>query len=326
MKIRLGYACINTQLGDDVCTNRRVNRKTLIKLGEDQIEQYLQKLSLSNVADVLKTITWNEEHDIRFFRITSNLFPHVGDTEMIRLFPKIGYFRGDIKFARESLSKIGAFAREHDHRLTMHSNPYVQLGTPNIDVLDKSMFDIIIHYKIFRYMNFTPSSYNCLILHGGGIYGNKFETLERIKTVLSTMNPKIKNMLVFENDERHYNPLDLLLLCEEAKLPLCFDIFHNSISKERVEITPEFIDRILATWHTTQRFDVFNEAIPMTPKFHISEQDDDKRFGAHGAYVYKLPDWLFKLNIEKLDIMLESKMKEKSVLLLYDKYPQLKNK
>lgn len=311
VKIRLGYACVNLTLGKNVCGSRTATQKTIINLGEINAVKYLKKLAIHNIKSLLTILKWNEEHNIRFFRITSSLFPHLGDPDMIKLFPDNKYFQGNIKFAKKYLKKVGDFVKKYNHRITFHSHPYVQLGSPNDNIIKKSLFDIFILYKIFKFMGIKPSPYNCVILHGGGVYNNKFETLERIKRTVLSLPVKVKNMLVFENDERHYNPLDLLLLCEELNMPFCFDIFHNQISKENVKITPKFIDRIIKTWNG------------YIPKFHLSEQRPESVFGAHSDYVREIPSWVFNLNIENLDIMIECKQKEKSVLFLYQKYPNL---
>jgi UV DNA damage endonuclease len=311
VKIRLGYACINITLGKGVCSSRTATHKTIINLGEQNATKYLKSLAIRNIKDLLTILKWNEEHNIRFFRITSSIFPHLGDNEMVKLFPNSKYFKGNIKFAQKYLKAVGDFVKEHGHRITFHSHPYTQLGSPNIGVINSSLFDLYMYYKIFKYMGIEGSPYNCVILHGGGVYGNKIETLGRIKTTIYSLPNKIKKMLVFENDERHYNPLDLLLLCEEVKLPLCFDVFHNKISKEHVPINNELIDRIIKTWSG------------YTPKFHLSEQKMGDRFGAHSDYVTEIPDWIFKLDVSELDIMIECKKKELSVLYLFDKYPQL---
>ena len=61
------------------------------------------------------------------------------------------------------------------------------------------------------------------------------------------------------------------------------------------------------------------------PKFHISEQGSGK-VGHHSDYVEVIPDYLLEIP-EKynthIDIMIEAKMKEKSIKHLYEKYPFL---
>ena len=309
VKIRLGYACINMNLSNELCGSRTATHKTIIKLGEKIGIEYLKSLAIKNVQDLLTTLEWNEKNNIKFFRITSCIFPHLGDRTLIQLYPDNGYLQGDIEFARPYLIKVGDFAKMNKHRLTFHSHPYTQLGSPTAQIIINSIFDLRMFYKTFKMMDIEPSPYNCVILHGGGVYGDKSKTIERINQTLNTLDPAIKKMLVFENDERHYNPIDLLEICELQGMPLCFDIFHNAISKNHVEISPELMKRIIRTWNG------------YIPKFHISEQRPGERFGAHSDYVTELPKWLFELPIDDLDLMLECKQKEKSVLLIYQKYP-----
>ena len=61
------------------------------------------------------------------------------------------------------------------------------------------------------------------------------------------------------------------------------------------------------------------------PKFHISEQGSGK-VGHHSDYVENIPDYLIEIPEKfgiNIDIMIEAKMKEKSLFKLYKKYPKL---
>ena len=65
MGLRLGYACVNTQLPSSARTVRLANA-TPERLGE---------LAAANLASLEAILRWNEEHDIQVFRLTSNLIP-----------------------------------------------------------------------------------------------------------------------------------------------------------------------------------------------------------------------------------------------------------
>jgi UV DNA damage endonuclease len=309
-EIRLGYACINTALRKrkglpEIYCSRLVRLKSLFALSGPEASAYCQNQALKNIADLLIILDWNELHNIRFFRITSELFPHVGNAHAIKQFPDEPYFKGDIDFAKLSLKMVGDYALKHDHRLTFHSNPYVQLGTPNKIVQNNSQFDINTHYHIFKLMGITPGPYNCLIVHGGGVFDDIQETILRIINTLKSMDPLVRSMLVFENDEWHYNPYDLLPICEKFNLGFCFDIFHNRVSRNPIHVTRKFLKRVIATW----------KDIPI--KMHISQQAPGERRGAHSDIVTRLPSWLAtELHVKRLDLMLECKLKEQSVILL----------
>jgi UV DNA damage endonuclease len=310
-EIRLGYACINTTLRkikgqEEVYCSRPVRLKRIFQLTGSEASAYCQEQALKNIRDLLTILKWNEKYGIRFFRITSELFPNFGNPRAIEHFPDEAYFRGDMEFAAPLLQEVGNFARKYDHRLTFHSNPYVQLGTPNTHVLEHSLFDIDMHYRTFKLMGINGSPLACLILHGGGVFGDINATIERITHNLKNVVPAEQlSMLVFENDEWHYNPLQLLPICEKFGLGFCFDIFHNRVSRSPIPVTRTLLKRILATWGD------------FPPKMHLSQQRPGERRGAHSDIITRLPGWLAtEIHVPRLDLMLECKFKEQSVLLL----------
>mgnify|MGYP003653577421 FL=1 len=71
--MELGYACINSTLQNTrgITTNRGMRQKTFNEKGLD----YVSELALQNVKDLVTIIKWNEEKDIKLFRMSSDLFP-----------------------------------------------------------------------------------------------------------------------------------------------------------------------------------------------------------------------------------------------------------
>jgi UV DNA damage endonuclease len=298
--MRLGYACINTELrAKGIFCSRSCTLATLKLRGVP----YLKELALQNIIDLLTILQWNEAHNIRLFRITSNLFPHMGNPQVQIEDP---YFTGDMHFAYKALDRVGAYAREHGHRLTFHMTPYIQLGSPNEDIATRSIFDVKIYGKILARVGDASS---CIILHGGGVYDDKPGTLRRWLRRFRKLPEATQKLVACENDERHYGVSDMLEFCEQNHIRFCLDVFHNKISANHVELTPIILRRTIATWHG------------VTPKFHISDQDPELGFGAHAMYVATIPDIIKK--IKKLDVMIEAKIKEKAVQRLYTKFPDL---
>ena len=306
--IRLGYACINTQLKEfDIFTSRTLILKTAASQGLD----YVKKLASNNVDDLLKIIIFNEAHGIRFFRISSGLFPHLGN-------PKLGIDANyDLSFIKDKLKVIGSYAKRHGHRLTMHPGQFVQLGSPKPEVVQQSLIDLKNHAEIFRLMNYKPEDGAVLVIHGGGTFGNKTETLQRWKNNYLKLPDHVRNYVVLENDEISYSIMDLLPLCEELNMPFCLDVFHNKISRDWVPITRKLLRRILNTWKRRH----------IVPKIHVSEQQPGLRRGAHSFTLDRLPLYLFLVPKQfktSLDIMLEVKDKEVSVFKMYHKYFDIK--
>ena len=301
--IRIGYACINTELSKfNVFTSRSLILRTAGEKGLDYIKELVEK----NIDDLFKIIIYNEAHGIRFFRISSGIFPHIGN-------PKLVGSDYDITFVKTKLQQIGAYAKKNGHRLTMHPGQYVQLGSPHKKVVIQSMTDLINHVNLLRYMKYKPSDGSVLIIHGGGTYGDKESALNRWKKNFEKMPKSVRKYISLENDENSYGIMDLLPLCEELSIPFCLDIFHNKISKEPVKLTLKLMKRIFDTWTVKN----------MNPKIHISDQQIGKKRGAHSKTLNNIPSFILELPNKlkiPLDIMLEVKDKEISVFKMYYKY------
>ena len=69
--MNLGYACINLTMGKKITTNRTMIKKTLDIKGLD----YVSELSLANTKDIIKILQWNNENQIKFFRLSSAIIP-----------------------------------------------------------------------------------------------------------------------------------------------------------------------------------------------------------------------------------------------------------
>ena len=71
--MNLGYACINMTLAAQrvkINTNRGMIKKTFFKKGLD----YAGSLALLNVNDLQTILEWNVKNNIKFFRISSDIF------------------------------------------------------------------------------------------------------------------------------------------------------------------------------------------------------------------------------------------------------------
>jgi UV DNA damage endonuclease len=336
--IRIGYACINTELRSyDVFTSRTAILSTIKIRGIN----YLRKLVEQNLDDLFKILIWNEGHGIRFFRLSSSMFPHLGSDKLsdcgnasghnLKVSENASEYKlevsesvnehkldeetldYDIKFVKSKLQEIGTYAKTHGHRLTMHPGQFVQLGSPRQEVVDRSIIDLTNHAKILHYMGYEPSDGSVLVIHGGGSFGDKTATLERWAKVYKSLPKKVRQYICLENDEHVYGISDLLPFCEEQGIPFCLDVFHNAASRNPEPITPETISRYVATW--TKR--------NLRPKLHVSEQRPDERRGAHSLTISSIPTYLFEIPFTYgigLDIMLEVKDKDVSVLKIYNKY------
>lgn len=71
---------------------------------------FLKELGKQNMRDLLELIQWNEDNNIRFMRLSSEMFP----------FASHGDYGYDLSYAQEELTAAGDLAKKYGHRLTTH--------------------------------------------------------------------------------------------------------------------------------------------------------------------------------------------------------------
>ena len=150
-----------------------------------------------------------------------------------------------------------------------------------------------------------------MILHLGGVFGDKEATLNRFRENYARLSPGVKDRLVLENDDVSWSVHDLLPLCEELNIPMVLDFHHHNIVFDPEQIregTKDIMDlypRILATWKRKN----------ITPKMHYSEPTPSAITGRqrrkHNPRVATLPPCP-----PDMDLMIEAKDKEQAVFEL----------
>lgn len=317
--VLLGYACICMKLKPKIYTNRtttivsltrKVNEKILTK--KDVLTKLID-MSHKNIEDLYKILQYNESIGIRFYRITSNLMPHINNPRLADLIGDnlIKQYKPEL-FASQ-FKKIGKYAKENGHRLTMHPDQFAQLGSLNKKVVKQTIKDLTTHAKIFSLMGLTPQDNSVMIIHGGGVYKDKIATLKRIKQNFNKLPKYVSQYIVLENDEWSYSVNDLLPLCEELNIPLCVDFFHHYIFEEGKKLNENLIKRAINIFRLRK----------IKPKFHWSSQAKNKRLGSHSNCVIGKDccesEVLYYAKKYCADIMLECKDKDLCVLKVYKK-------
>ncbi|KAF4597939.1 hypothetical protein EYR38_006331 [Pleurotus pulmonarius] len=298
-KGRLGYACLNTILRnkkpatDAVFCSRTCRLDTIKEKGID----FVKDLGVKNVEDLLTIIEWNEANNIRFMRISSDMFPFASHSVH-------GY---SLDYCAPLLARVGELASKYNHRLTTHPGQYTQLGSPKKEVIAAAVRELKYHCEMLDLMGIDQDG--VMIVHGGGVYGDKEAALERIKDTIANVLPQnVRDRLVLENDEICYSASDLLPICEALLVPLVFDYHHDALnpSLPRTEII-------------SRANEIFRKR-GIKPKQHLSEAREgaetlmEKR--KHSARCNVLPEDL----PDDMDLMIEAKDKEQAVMQLYRTY------
>ena len=311
--VQLGLCCMNVTLKKQkvpVYAARRIIVRTIDKMGIEELKRRI----LQNLKDLLVMLKWNEKNGIRVFRLSSEMFQHKTN-------PRVPDY--DYDFAVPLLKQIGAYAREKKHRLTFHPGQFNNLGSPNPKVVKQTFKDLEYHADVLDLMGMGKDS--VMVIHGGGVYGDKKGAIKRWISNYHKLPDKVKKRLVLENCEKSYSVLDCLKIswkCWDAGdygPPVVFDTHHHACyiklhPNEKIREAEFYIEEILDTWKDRG----------IKPKFHVSEQGSGK-IGHHSDYIEILPEYLLEIPKKfdtHIDIMIEAKAKELSIQKLYEKYPQ----
>lgn len=296
--VKLGYACINETLAKQgISCNKSCTLKT-IKSQSDPWK-FLYEKCLQNLSALKKIIEWNIQHNILFYRMSSAMFPHIGNPKLIEIIGKEKWYEYiSLKPFKSFLLEIKVIARKC--RLSVHPGQYCQLASPKQQVVENSKIDLLWHANLLRYVGDKNST---ICIHGGGTWGDKKSALIRLEKELLSLSNRILSRVCLENCEKSWSAEELLPICKKVGIPLIFDFFHYKCYREKQRPIKELLPEILATWKDKR------------PKFHISEQDPNKKLGAHSEFVYNIPIELVELS-RGFDIMIEAKRKEACVFLL----------
>ena len=330
-KGRLGYACLNTYLRNSnppvfslrTCRIQSIlehrhplrdptepehsskNRPDPSKPVDIELGmRYVEALCLANVKDIAKMVRWNDKYGIRFFRLSSEMFPFASH-------PEYGYKLAP--FASEALAEAGKVVAELGHRVTTHPGQFTQLGSPRKPVIDNAYRDLEYHDQMLSLLKLPEQQDRdaVMILHMGGIFEGKQETLRRFRENYPKLSQSVKNRLVLENDDMGWSVHDLLPICEELDIPLVLDFHHHNIVFDPTQIregTKDIMDlypRIKATW----------DRKGIKQKMHYSEPTPaaitPKQRRKHSPRVANLPPCA-----PDMDLMIEAKDKEQAVFEL----------
>ncbi|WP_027107813.1 UV DNA damage repair endonuclease UvsE [Lacticigenium naphthae] len=283
----IGYACLTVGIPN-------TDLKSVTK--KNATEERLKEVIQHNLNALENMIDYNSKQNIRLYRISSDLIPF-GSSPVNTL--NWGEIYG------EDFRRIGKKIKNNDLRVSFHPGQYTVLNSPHSDVVERAIEDLRYHNKIMECMeiDFTHK----IVVHIGGVYGNKEEAIKRFIQTFRKLDQPIKNRLIIENDDRLYTVEDVLGIAEACSIPVVFDNLHHTANHQGDPKTEAYwIKEVNNTWREMDG----------KQKVHYSQQASSKRIGAHTKTIYIGPflDFYRTLPDTSIDIMLEVKDKNISTI------------
>jgi UV DNA damage endonuclease len=296
---RLGYVAMSVHLKNS-SPSKTITYKNFSSFADQEAGiNKLASVARTNIQNCLRLLKHNIAHDIRFFRLSSKLVPLATHEDL-----KGWNYIKDIK---ADLIELGAYATKNNMRIGFHPDHFVVLNSPKKDVLKVSLITLDYHYKLLKHMN-IDQTHSC-VLHLGGKYVNKEDSLERFVTNFGVVPNRIQKMIILENDDKTYNVEDILYVSQKLNIPLVFDLHHHLANHVNEDWTI-YWEKILSTWSHS----------PHPIKMHISSPKNDNNFRHHADYID--PDMFIKFAKEvnestpQIDCMIEAKMKDQALFRL----------
>ncbi|WBW71614.1 endonuclease Uve1 [Schizosaccharomyces osmophilus] len=304
-KGRLGYACQNTVLRLSK-ENAFCSRTCRIATIQKESLQFAKDLGVKNTQDLAALIEWNNRFGIHFMRVSSDLFP----------FASHGTYGYSLEYADSYLQAAGELANKYNHRLSTHPGQYTQIASPKVSVIENAIRDLCYHEELLSRMKLNEQLNRdaVIILHLGGSFEGKEETLARFRENYARLSEAVKRRLVLENDDVTWSVQDLLPLCQELNIPMVLDWHHHNVvpgtlREGSLDLMP-LLPAIRETW--TRK--------GITQKQHYSESVSPLAISAmkrrgHSDRVYSLPPCE-----PDMDLMIEAKEKEQAIFELSKVY------
>ena len=283
----IGYGCLN--IGTPNTNIRSVMQR-------NATPEKLTEVTAHNLEALEKMVDYNIANDIRLYRISSDLIPFGLSPVNALDWPEIH---------KEDFERVGAKIRKSGMRVSLHPGQYTVLNSPTEDVGERAIADLIYHDKILAALGTDTT--NKIVLHVGGIYGDKKEAIERFEQNFRRLPETVQNRLILENDDRLYNIEEVLELAHRLQIPAVYDNLHHAINPPASGgADPYWIAEAKKTWKMTDG----------NQKIHYSQQAPGKRPGAHTDTIDLETFLTFhdQLEDKQIDIMLEVKDKNLSAI------------
>jgi len=296
-------------------------------------KERVQSKALENcnkLLDALTTYFPTQPHNLRSFRISSEMFP------CYTLDFTADWYKEIMPKISAILAKAGEAARKHDIRLSVHPGQFTVLGSNNSEVVQNSIKDLEYHALYGQLMNIEPEDF-VMNIHLQGLYGGKHsEGIKRFATNFQYLSDYSQRCLAVENEDKPngYDIEHVLQLCSTIPTRATLDIHHYACHRmtqtERVKNSSGTVvnKKIRDVKHITVNDDYFIESVKSwrnsRPLFHVShpfpETNEDYWMKANAHAETLWDEELLAITVPMLqyaDFDIEAKNKEQAVKLFY---------
>jgi UV DNA damage endonuclease len=290
MEVNYGYCCINLTLDK---TGIKIGRSMIKKTFDAKGIKYAGELAEANVRDMIEIIKWNNDNDVKLYRMSSSMFPWMSEYELTDL-PNWSTISNLLKGA-------GTLVQKYGQRVGFHPGQFCVLPSPNQKTVDNSIKELDQHAFIMDTMGLPINQQYSMNIHVGGSYGDKEAAIQRFINNFKLLSPSAQSRLVLENDDKpaQYSVSDLYRIYQAIGTPITFDYHHHRCYEDPMP-EQDALQLAASTWPKgIRQLCHYSSA----KKLH---EDSSAIIRAHADYLY---EYIETYGME-LDIEIEAKAKE----------------
>ena len=289
---------------DGTVVYENVIDEKLLQLGAYKNGKYSRERVLEtyrgNVKEVLRTIPYLVQNNIKSFRLSSSLFP---------LYEFCGEIARSDSVIQQDLKTAGQLFLQHNIRVTCHPGQFCVISSDKQSVIDNSIKELEYHAYIFDSMGLPATPYYAINIHGG-----KGDRSEKIIEVYQTLPENIKNRLTLENDEKCYNVTDLLSIHRATKCPIVLDTHHWSFDCSDMGLD-QAISETIKTWGNVKPLQHLSNTEPGLENSSYTQRR------AHSQYIHYIPEQQLSLIKDNcVDVDIEAKAKNLAIFKMREDF------
>ena len=155
-------------------------------------------------------------------------------------------------------------------RISFHPDQYTILNSTRKEVLTSTIKSLEYHYNLLDMLSIQEK---LILLHIGSSTFGKENSMTRFANQFYALDEKLRKCIAIENDDKLFNVIDTLSLCQKLNTPMVLD-YHHHICNGGFSVFP-YIEEIFRTWKN------------QIPKVHFSSPKSKlkKEFRSHHDYI-----------------------------------------
>ncbi|MFW6026786.1 MAG: UV DNA damage repair endonuclease UvsE [Candidatus Woesearchaeota archaeon] len=283
MKFRVGFPCIH--YSGKMTTGHGTILRCLTR------EKFYQKID-QNISDLSSILKWMKDSSPRHrvFRLSSGFIPFASHKAYQRSWGWENYLYDKTRDLRN-------FIHDNNFRLSIHPGQFTVLNSKKDEIVQNSIREVDYSSRLLDIFDCGLDSR--VILHLGGVYGDKESSINRLVHVFKKLSPSSQARVSFENDEKSYSIDDVLSVSKDTESLPVLDLHHHQLNPSR-----DILDASIAVsriWKDRS----------LIPKIHISSSRPRAKKGAH-SNLLDIKDYsgIREIFPDGVDIMVEAKHKE----------------